>query len=196
MICYSSSKFCIFIIFFRIFLYEILLYCIFRRSFFTINDVLQCYDTNDVILLSPEKHYITSERLDVNVTIKGLFEENKSIICESDPFWYLLKTTADDVNLSNLIINIEKCQTAIYVKEGVTCLDSVVIRNENGRKAKAVIVEDNATLLVNKCQFYNFDVGVICLSGSAVEFKDCIFHNNDVAVEVLLLQKHNSILIN
>lgn len=155
----------------------------YRRSVPTIKDALDSYNANDLIFLTPGEHSLMSERLDVNVTIKGLFK-NESTIREIGAFWYLLKTTADDINIGNMVMNIETCRTVIYVKEGVTCLDTVVMKNLGGENSKAIIVEDNATLLASGCLFYNFDVAIMCLSGSAVELTDCTFYNNNVAVEV------------
>lgn len=152
----------------------------------TLKKLLSQYGIDDLILLSPGLHFINGERLDFNVSIKSLYQEIKSILSEDSSDWYLLKNTADNISLQNISINLKVCRVGIIIKEGITYLDKIIIKNENNQKSCAIIVENNATLIASECQFLNFNIAILCLPGSAVQLTDCEFINNDISLEVRL----------
>lgn len=145
---------------------------------------MESHVVDETIIVSTGTHLVDSQRLDSNVTLWGLHKEQSPTIVDKTPYWYFLKMTGDNIILRNLVINLRHCQAVIFVSEGVTELDSVILKVERSFKSVAVVVGDNASLVANRCRFVDFDVAIFCLSGSAVELTDCVFENNGTCLEV------------
>lgn len=145
------------------------------------------YASDETIVISTGVHLVDSQQLDSNLTMWGLDEEQRPTIVDKTSYWYFLKTNGDNVLLRNLVINQQLCQAAIFVSEGVTEIDSVILNVKRSVKSVAIVVGCNASLLGSRCRFVGFDVAIFCLSGSAVELTDCVFENNGTCVEVCQL---------
>lgn len=149
-----------------------------------LNDFLGRYSSGETIIIPSSIHCLDSQRLDWNVTLLGLAEDERPVFKDRTPYWYFFKITGDNVIIRNLVVEMRLCHTAIFISEGVTELDSVIMKVERSIKSVAIVVEYNASLVANRCRFVDFDVAIFCLPGSAVELTGCIFENNETCVEV------------
>lgn len=136
----------------------------------------------DKILLSPGTHNITgSSGLEGGGFIQGL-NSNGNVIISSKDCWSLLDLYGDEVTVNNVTLNVSSTKHIVVIRRGVCHLNNVVFNK--AESAVGVVVFSGATLYASNCTFESLETSIHGDKGSNIVLTDCIFKNNQIAVEV------------
>lgn len=89
----------------------------------------------------------------------------------------------DKVTVNNVTLNVSSIKHVIVVRRGVCHLNNVVFNQ--AESSVGVVVFSGATLYASHCTFDSLKTAVHADKGSTVVLSNCIFKDNQIAVEVI-----------
>lgn len=117
-------------------------------------------------------------------SLRGLYDDLLPTIADLDFDTCLCDLYGKQTMLSNLVFSTDNCKEVITIHSGCSLsMLNVRMRHGNPLGTCGIVVQNNATLVADGCNFKGFGIAIMAFPKSHVELNGCIFQDNEIGVK-------------